>query len=44
MRWGRELDELEERVDPFLDEWGSEEQTRRRRRGRLVGSADLPSP
>jgi tetratricopeptide (TPR) repeat protein len=36
---GRELDELEERVDPFLQEWASEEQTRRRRLARLIESA-----
>jgi tetratricopeptide (TPR) repeat protein len=37
---GRELDELEERVDPFLGEWGSKEQTRRRRLARLIESAN----
>lgn len=36
----RELDELEKRVDPFLEEWGSEEQTRRRRLARLIESAN----
>ena len=32
---GRDFDELEERVDPFLEEWRSEEQARRRRLARM---------
>ena len=36
----RDLDELEERVDPFLEEWGSEEQTDRRRPARLIEAAE----
>jgi tetratricopeptide (TPR) repeat protein len=37
---GRDLDELEQRVDPFLEDWRSEEQTRRRRLARLIESAN----
>ena len=37
---GRDLDELEQRVDPFLEDWRSQEQTRRRRLARLIESAN----
>jgi len=37
---GRDLDELEQRVDPFLEAWRSEEQTRGRRLARLIESAN----
>ena len=37
---GRGLDELEQRVDPFLEGWRSEEQTRRRRLARLIEPAN----
>jgi tetratricopeptide (TPR) repeat protein len=40
---GRELDELEEHVDPFLKEWASEEQTDRRRLARLIDAASSMS-
>jgi hypothetical protein len=33
---GLDLDELEQRVDPFLEEWRSEEQTERRRFARMT--------
>src|SRR5947207_5959881 len=39
----RELDELEQRVNPFLEEWRSEEQAHRRRRARLIESANSVS-
>ncbi|MBV9168089.1 MAG: SEC-C domain-containing protein [Solirubrobacterales bacterium] len=38
---GRDLDELEERVDPFLEEWGSEERMRHLRDVRLIESANF---
>jgi tetratricopeptide (TPR) repeat protein len=37
---GRDRDELEQRVDPFLERWRSEEQARRRQRARLIESAN----
>jgi tetratricopeptide (TPR) repeat protein len=37
---GRDLDELEQRVDPFLEEWRSEDRTRRRRLARRIESAN----
>jgi hypothetical protein len=37
---GRDLDELEERVDPFLEAWRPEEQTARRRPARPIESAN----
>jgi tetratricopeptide (TPR) repeat protein len=37
---GRGLDGLEQRVDPFLDEWRSEEQASRPRLARLIESAN----
>jgi tetratricopeptide (TPR) repeat protein len=37
---GRDLDELEHRVDPYLEEWRSEEQAHRRRLTRLTESAN----
>jgi tetratricopeptide (TPR) repeat protein len=33
---GRDLDELEQRVDPFLEEWRSEESAERRRQAQLT--------
>jgi tetratricopeptide (TPR) repeat protein len=43
---GRELDELEQRVDPFMTEWSSEERARKRRLARLIeaGNFSLPKP
>ena len=42
---GRELDELEERVDPFMAEWSSEERSHERRLARLyeAGNFSLPA-
>jgi tetratricopeptide (TPR) repeat protein len=37
---GRDLDELEQRVDPFLEEWRSDERARRRRLARLTEFAN----
>jgi tetratricopeptide (TPR) repeat protein len=37
---GRDLDELEQRVDPFLEEWRSEQQARGRRLARLTEFAN----
>jgi tetratricopeptide (TPR) repeat protein len=37
---GRDLDELERRVDPFLEAWRSEEQARRRRLARMTQFAN----
>lgn len=36
----QDLDELEQRVDPFLEEWRSEEQARRRRLARMTEFVD----
>lgn len=33
---GRDLDELEQRVDPFMEEWRSEKSTERRRQARMM--------
>jgi tetratricopeptide (TPR) repeat protein len=43
---GRELDDLEQRVDPFMAEWSSEERARDRRLARLIeaGNFSLPAP
>ena len=43
---GRELDDIEERVDPFMAEWSSEERARKRRLARLIeaGNFTLPAP
>jgi hypothetical protein len=43
---GRELDELEQRVDPFMAQWSSEEQAQKRRLARLIeaGNFRLPTP
>jgi tetratricopeptide (TPR) repeat protein len=43
---GRDLDELEERVDRFMAEWSSEESSRKRRLARLIeaGNFSLPVP
>jgi tetratricopeptide (TPR) repeat protein len=40
---GRDLDELERCVDPFLEEWRSEEQSERRRLARLTELVDAMS-
>lgn len=37
---GRELDELEQRVDPFMENWRSEEQARKRRLDRMTEFAN----
>jgi len=37
---GRDLDQLEQRVDPFLEEWRSDERARRRRLARLTEFAN----
>jgi tetratricopeptide (TPR) repeat protein len=43
---GVELDDIEERVDPFMAEWSSEERARKRRLARLIeaGNFTLPAP
>ncbi len=43
---GRELDELEQRVDPFMAGWSSEERAQKRRLARLIeaGNFSLPAP
>ena len=40
---GRGLDELEERVGPFMEDWSSEARTRSRRMARLIESANSMS-
>jgi tetratricopeptide (TPR) repeat protein len=37
---GRDLDELEERVGPFMEDWSSEARTRSRRMARLIDAAN----
>jgi tetratricopeptide (TPR) repeat protein len=42
---GRDLDDLEQRVDPFMEEWGSEENAERRRQTRMsefMNSVPMP--
>jgi tetratricopeptide (TPR) repeat protein len=43
---GRELDDIEERVDPFVAEWSSEGRARKRPLARLIeaGNFTLPAP
>jgi tetratricopeptide (TPR) repeat protein len=40
---GRGLDELEERVGPFMEDWSSDARTRSRRMARLIESANSMS-